>query len=75
LTSGTPGPPRNVSVPVPSFSMPPVPEITFANKIESERLKASVPLFTIAAVLVPNVPAVPPLPICRVPPLIVVVPV
>ena len=50
----------------------PVPLITLATVIALLRLKSATPLLTTAPV--PSVPVVPPLPICSVPALIVVVP-
>jgi hypothetical protein len=64
--------PVSVNVPAPSFVSAPVPLIALATVNESLRLNVSVELFTTAPV--PRVPVVPPLPICNVPALIVVVP-
>ena len=50
----------------------PVPVITLATVIALLRLKISVPSLVTSAL--PNVPVVPPEPICNVPPLIVVGP-
>ena len=57
---------------VPLLVTAPVPLIAFATVIASLRLNANVPLLTTAPV--PSDPVVPPLPICNVPVLIVVVP-
>jgi hypothetical protein len=62
-----------MSLPVPSCCSPPVPLIALATVKVSERLKARVALLT--TLPLPSVPAVPPLPIWRMPPLMVVVPV
>lgn len=59
-------------VPVPIWSKEPVPLMACVMLIASERLNAKTPLSTTPPV--PSVPAVPPLPICKVPALIVVVP-
>ena len=63
----------SVTLPVPACVKPPVPVIFCPTEILSLRLKARVPLLVTVAE-VPNVPVVPPLPICNVPALIVVAP-
>ena len=59
-------------MPVPELGERPVPEMTPAKVRASARLKISVPLLVTLPVIEP---VVPPLPICRVPALIVVPPV
>ena len=62
----------SVSVPVPDWVSDPVPETMPAKVTLSERLKTNVPLFVTLPMIEPDVP---PLPICRVPALMVVPPV
>ena len=63
----------SVVVPVPAWVTVPVPEIlALTTKALSLRLKTRAPLSVMAPV--PMVPDVPPLPICKVPALMVVVP-
>ena len=64
--------PVSVSVPLPNLVRPPVPEMMSPYEMLSDRLKASVPLFVMLPV---TEPVVPPLPMVRVPALIVVPPV
>jgi hypothetical protein len=64
--------PLSVSVPVPAWvTIPAVPEMTPAKVMLSERLKVSVPVLATLPVIEP---VVPPLPICRIPALMVVPP-
>ncbi len=62
----------NLVVPAPIWSTEPVPLMACVMLFASERLNANMPLSTTPAV--PSVPVVPPLPTCKVPALIVVVP-
>ena len=59
-------------MPVPAWVTVPVPLMALATVIESLRLKTSAAL--LVTELLPRLPDVPPLPICRVPVLIVVTP-
>ena len=64
--------PVNVVVPAPILVTLPVPEMLLAIVFVLERLKTRLALLMTAPL--PSVPAVPPLPTCRTPALIVVVP-
>ena len=61
-----------VTVPLPCWVKLPVPEITLAIEMSSDRLKINEALLT--TLPAPNVPLVPPLPICSAPAEMVVVP-
>ena len=63
----------SVNWPAPSWRKTPVPAITSATPMLSERLNINVPL--LVTVPVPKLPVVPELPTCAVPELIVVPPV
>ena len=62
-------------VPVPACVRAPVPLMVLFNVQLLLRLNANVPLLVMAPVCVPKLPVLPPLPNCRVPALMVVVPV
>ena len=63
--------PNSVSVPLPSFSSVPLPDMTLPKVCASERLKTSAALSTMSPV---SEPVVPPSPTCKVPAKIVVPP-
>ena len=64
--------PLKTVIPFPAWVSEPVPEMTLATVKLFVRLNTSIPLLMMLPD--PRVPVVPPLPICSVPPLTVVVP-